>query len=165
MDWRRALRHLWIGAWHVRKKFPPGGLQRITEAIGRGESAHHGEIRFAVEASLDWPYLWKGISARERAVEVFSQLRIWDTEANNGVLIYLLLADRDVEIIADRGIHAKVGAEGWEDICRKMEADFRRGEFEKGVLAGIQTVGAHLERHFPRRGDDVNELPDTPVIL
>jgi uncharacterized membrane protein len=109
--------------------------------------------------------LWRGVSARERAVEVFANLRVWDTEENNGVLIYLLLADRDVEIVADRGIHARVGAEGWEIICRAMETQFRAGHFEQGVLDGIAQVSAQLTRHFPgpdRRGD---ELPDKPVLL
>ena len=97
---------------------------------------------------------------RERALDIFSQLRVWDTEHNNGVLIYLLLADRDVEIIADRGIDAHVGAAGWETICRAMEKDFRAGLFEHGVIKGIEDVSRLLARHFPpappgRR----NELP------
>ena len=97
------------------------------------------KIRFAVEHALDLPQLLAGMSARDRAIEVFSQLRVWDTEHNNGVLIYLLFADRDVEIVADRGIHAKVGA-GWEDICRSMEQRFRQGEFEAGVIEGIRAA-------------------------
>jgi uncharacterized membrane protein len=109
--------------------------------------------------------LLKGVSARQRAVEAFARLGVWDTEANNGVLIYLLLADRDVEIVADRGVHAKVGPDGWEAICKTMEAEFRAGRFEAGVLAGIAAVGRHLEAHFPRRGADANELPDAPVML
>ncbi|HWS16137.1 MAG TPA: TPM domain-containing protein, partial [Candidatus Methylomirabilis sp.] len=109
--------------------------------------------------------LFRGHSARERAIDVFSLLRIWDTERNNGVLIYLLLADRDVEIVADRGIHAKVGTEGWETICRPMETAFRQGDFEGGVIRGIQAVTRHLVEHFPAAGDDRNELPDNPVVL
>jgi uncharacterized membrane protein len=165
MSLSRILRHLWIGRPHVRALFPAESLGRITQAIAQAESRHHGEIRFAVEGSLDLGPLLKGVTARERAVGVFSQLRVWDTEANNGVLIYLLVADRDVEILADRGVHAKVGAAGWEAICKAMEADFRQGRFESGVINGIQAVGRHLETHFPRRGADVNELPDAPVIL
>lgn len=105
-------------------------------------------------------------SARDRAVEVFSQLRMWDTEHNNGVLVYLLLADRDVEIIADRGINIKVGNEEWEKICREMETSFRQGRFESGVISGINAVGCHLQKHFlaEREGNE-NELSDTPVIL
>jgi uncharacterized membrane protein len=140
-------------------------MERITQAIAASEAGHHGEIRFAVEASLDWGHLLKGVTARERAVQVFSELRVWDTEANNGVLIYLLVADRDVEILADRGVHGKVGAEGWETICKAMEAEFRQGRFEAGVMLGLERVGLHLRRHFPRAGADVNELPDRPVVL
>ena len=99
------------------------------------------------------------------AIDVFSQLRIWDTERNNGVLIYLLLADRDVEIVADRGIDAKVGPEEWERICRKMESAFRQGDFQSGVVGGIQDVTRHLAEHFPPIGDDRDEFPDEPVVL
>jgi uncharacterized membrane protein len=165
MDLRRLLRHLWIGGSNVRALFPKRSLNRITSAIAASETGHHGEIRFAVEASLHWRSLFEGVTAKERAVQVFSELRVWDTEANNGVLIYLLVADRDVEILADRGVHAKVGAEGWEEICKRMEAEFRQGRFESGVIQGIQAVSRHLETHFPRTGPDVNELPDRPVIL
>ena len=91
--------------------------------------------------------------------------RFWDTEHNNGVLIYLLLADRDVEIVADRGIHVRLGQNVWETICRDMEKSFRGGEFEAGVIAGIHAVGEHLSRHFPAHSGNVNELPDSPVVL
>jgi uncharacterized membrane protein len=144
---------------------PAASLARIEQAIAAAERQHRGEVRFAVETALDVVPLWRGISARERAIEVFANLRVWDTEENNGVLIYLLLADRDVEIVADRGIHERVGAEDWEKICRAMEARFRAGQFEQGVLDGIAQVSAALARHFPgpdRRGD---ELPDKPVLL
>jgi uncharacterized membrane protein len=165
MDLKRIVRHLSIGNLRVRRLFPSASMDRITQAIAATEAEHHGELRFAVEASLHLSLLLKGVTARERAVSVFSELRVWDTEDNNGVLIYLLLADRDVEILADRGVHAKVGAEGWESICKGMEAAFRQGRFEAGALGGIEAVGEHLKRHFPRRGPDVNELPDRPVIL
>jgi uncharacterized membrane protein len=165
MTMRRLLNHLWIGRPEVRRMFPEAALERIAKAVAASEAGHHGEIRFAVEASLDWRPLLKGVTARERAVQVFSDLRVWDTEANNGVLIYLLAADRDVEILADRGVHAKVGAEGWESICKAMEAEFRQGRFESGVIAGVEAVGRHLRTHFPRSGPDANELPDQPVIL
>jgi uncharacterized membrane protein len=165
MDWKRITRHLWIGGPEVRKLFPTDALDRITKAIAESEKSHHGEIRFAVEGALDWRPLFQGVTAKERAVQVFSELRVWDTEANNGVLIYLLVADRDVEILADRGVHAKVGPEGWETICRSMEAEFRQGRFEAGVIHGVREVGRHLDRHFPRTGPDVNELPDRPVLL
>jgi uncharacterized membrane protein len=161
----RALTHLVTTTWSVRRTFPPPLLQAIEQAIREGESTHAGQIRFAVEHALDLPDLLRGVSARARAVDVFSLLRVWDTEHNNGVLIYLLLADRDVEIVADRGVHARVGAEGWEQICHAMEAAFRRGDFEGGVLGGIRAVSEHLQRHYPGSGRARNELPDQPTIL
>ena len=118
-----------------------------------------------MEGALDGTPLFKEQSARERAIEVFSLLRVWDTEHNNGVLIYLLLADRDVEIVADRGIHAKVGSREWEKICRKMETAFKQANYAEGVLSGIQAVTRHLVEHFPAVGAGRNELPDKPVVL
>jgi uncharacterized membrane protein len=138
----------------------------VELASRQAESGHEGEIRFAVEASLNTLPLLRGQSARERGLEVFSQLRVWDTEHNNGVLIYLLLADRDVEIIADRGIHRRAGDEKWEAICREMEAAFREGQFEAGVIAGIHAVGNQLREYFSvKRESRANELSDSPVIL
>jgi uncharacterized membrane protein len=151
--------------WMVKRAFPGDTLVAINKAIEASEATHRGEIRFAVEGALHIEPLLRGQTARERAIDVFSQLRIWDTEHNNGILIYLLLADRDVEIIADRGIHEKVGAQEWEGICRKMEAAFRQADFKGGVVCGIQEVTQHLARHFPPIGDDRNELPDKPVML
>jgi len=151
--------------WMVRRAFPRDTLVAIDKAIKASEVLHRGEIRFAVEGALQIEPLFRGQTARERAIGVFSQLQIWDTEHNNGVLIYLLLADRDVEIVADRGIDAKVGPQEWERICRKMEAAFRQADFEGGVVGGIQEVTRHLAEHFPPIGDDRNELPDKPVVL
>ncbi len=165
MSFGRIMRHLSSGRAAVRRAFPPRALDAVERAIRETETRHDGQIRFAVEAALDLSPLLAGQAARERAIEVFSELRVWDTEHNNGVLIYLLLADRDVEIVADRGIHARLGAETWEAICREMEAAFREGRFEAGVLAGIHAVGEHLARHFPARGDKSNEMPDRPVVL
>ncbi|MHB0925824.1 MAG: TPM domain-containing protein [Gallionellaceae bacterium] len=165
MSFGRIMRHLSSGRAAVRRAFPPRALDAVERAIRETETRHDGQIRFAIEAALDLSPLLAGQAARERAIEVFSELRVWDTEHNNGVLIYLLLADRDVEIVADRGIHARLGAETWEAICREMEAAFRNGQFEAGVLAGIHAVGEHLARHFPARGDKSNEMPDRPVVL
>ena len=151
--------------WQVNRAFPSDTLVAIGRAIKASETAHAGEIRFVVEGALDGTPLFSGQSARERAVDVFSQLRIWDTDHNNGVLIYLLLADRDVEIVADRGIHSKVGAGEWENICRKMETAFKQANYEGGVVSGIQAVTQHLLKHFPASGDDRNELLDKPVVL
>lgn len=160
----RLTRHLLTTGWSLRRAFPPASLERIEAAIREGESRHTGQVCFAVESSLDPADLMRGVSARQRAIEVFSILRVWDTEHDNGVLIYLLLADRDVEIVADRGINRKMG-EGWEPICQQMEAAFRRKAFEAGVLTGIQLVGHELARHFPGPRPGGNELPDRPVLL
>lgn len=165
MDFIRVMRHLSMGRAAVRRVFPPRTLDAIEQAIHAAEAPHAGQIRFAVEASLELVPLLAGQTAQQRAIEVFSTLRVWDTEHNNGVLIYLLLADRDVEIVADRGIHVSLGREAWEVICREMEAAFRAGRFEAGVLAGIDAVGEHLSRHFPAHDGKSNEMPDSPVIL
>ena len=166
MNFGRVLRHLFTGPVAVRRVFPDTALAAIEQAIEQSETGHDGEIRFAVEAALDTLPLLREQMARERAIEVFSQLRVWDTERNNGVLIYLLLADHDVEIVADRGIHARVGNEKWEVICRQMETSFRQGQFESGVIEGIRAIGDHLKEHFPaEREGGQNELPDRPVIL
>lgn len=166
MNFARWMRHLCSGQWQVRRTFPAKTLDTIEAAIRQSEQTHDGEIRFAVEPGLDIVSLLKNQSARERALEVFSQLRVWDTRHNNGVLIYLLLADHDVEIIADRGIHAHVGTQGWEAICHAMEVEFRTGRFESGVRAGIQAVGKHLSAHYPKcEGTGEDELSDKPVML
>jgi uncharacterized membrane protein len=118
-----------------------------------------------VEGGLDGAPLFRDQSPAERAIELFAQLRVWDTEHNNGLLIYLLLADRAVEIVADRGIHAKVGTEEWSKVCRQMEAAFRQSDFEGGVVGGVQAVTQHLMTHFPSVAHSRNELPDKPVVL
>ncbi|MDB5654510.1 MAG: hypothetical protein JWQ94_2123 [Tardiphaga sp.] len=165
MSIARIGKHLLGNRSRVRKAFPPTALAAIEQAIKASEAHHAGQIRFVVEGALDGAPLFRGQSARARAIDVFSQLRIWDTEHNNGVLIYLLLADRDVEIVVDRGIDAHVGAAGWETICQAMEAQFRAGHFERGVIQGIQAVTQHLATHFPSGGPEINELPDAPVVL
>ncbi len=165
MNWSRLFRHLMSPHWRVRRSFAPAALRRIEQAIALSETRHGGQIRFAVEHALDTGSLLRGLSARERAVDVFSALKVWDTEHNNGVLIYLLLADRDVEIIADRGIHGRVSGQGWEAICREMESAFREGHFEQGVLSGIGRVSALLEIQYPGGQRGPNELPDRPVVL
>lgn len=165
MNLSRVLRHLFAGPASVRRVLPDASLSRIEQAIAASERLHQGQIRFAVEAGLDFAAVSAGVTARERAIDMFSHLRVWDTAHNNGVLVYLLLADRDVEIVADRGIHAVCGEAVWESICRDMEQQFRAGRFEAGVVAGIEAVGAHLARHFPGDDGNANELPDTPVVL
>ena len=165
MNIKRIVRHLLVTDWQVKRAFPRSTLITLEKAIKESETAHVGEIRFAVEGALDGSPLFKGQSARERAIEVFSQLRVWDTEDNNGLLIYLLLADRAVEIVADRGIHAKVGSQEWNKICQQMEAAFRESNYEGGVIRGVQAVTQHLVEHFPAKGRNGNELPDKPVLL
>jgi uncharacterized membrane protein len=165
MNIKRILRHLVMTHWRLNRAFPRGALSAIERAIKASETAHVGEIVFAVESALDSAPLLRGQAARERAIEVFSQLRVWDTEHNNGVLIYLLVADRAVEIVADRGVHAKVGPGEWEAVCRKMEAAFKQANYQDGALSGIQMVTQHLRQHFPAHGVSPNELPDKPVVL
>jgi len=165
MSIKRIARHLMQHHWRAKQIFPQAVLARIEQAIRQGETSHSGQVRFVVEGALDGRPLFRNQPARERALDVFSHLRIWDTAHNNGVLIYLLLADRDVEIVADRGIDAKVGAARWERICRRMEAQFGSGQFERGVIAGIEAVSRELAQHFPPQGPHSNELPDTPVVM
>jgi uncharacterized membrane protein len=162
---KRILRHLFYLPWLSRRHFPLAVMERIEQTIAASEQHHAGEVRFAVEATLDARRLFAGMSARTRALEVFSELRVWDTEANSGVLIYLLLADRDVEIVADRGVALRVDQERWEAICRAMEARLRAGEYEQAVVDAIERVSALLAEHFPPHEADANELPDQPVRL
>lgn len=165
MNLSRWLKHSLIPDWAVRRVLSDAAMNRIESAIGQSEYRHRGQLRFAVEASLDPRYLRRSSGVRDRAIDVFSQLRVWDTEENNGVLIYLLLADRDVEIVADRGIDARVGRQGWESVCQAMELRLRAGNTEQAVLDGISLLSGFLETHFPVATGRINELPDTPVVL
>lgn len=151
--------------WQVHRHFSAAALRRIEQAIKASELTHTGEIRFVVEAGLHPLEIISKKMPKKRAVELFGHLNIWDTEHNNGVLIYLLLADRDVEIVADRGIHQHVSNNGWEAICHAMELQFRRGEFEAGVLNGIQQIGAFLHQYYPAESKNENELPDAAMII
>jgi uncharacterized membrane protein len=153
MGIKRIGKHLLEHRWRVRRIFTPAVLAAIERAIKAGEATHSGQVRFVVE------------SARQRALDIFSQLRIWDTAHNNGVLIYLLFADHNVEIVADRGIDAKVGSAGWQKICAGMETEFKRSNFEGGVIAGIAAVSRELARYFPAQAAGPNELPDAPVVI
>ena len=161
----RIVRHLLAPPWSVHRAFPAATLVAIEAAIGESEISHRGEMRFAVEAGLDLLPVWHGETARERAVELFSDLRVWDTEENSGVLIYVQLVDRKVEILADRGINARVAQSEWDAICREMEQAFRGQRYEAGALAAVRRVGALLAAHFPARPDNPNELPNRPVLL
>lgn len=162
---RRLCRHICTLPGAVKKHFCYGAIQRIEAAIATSELQHLGEIRFAVEARLPLSALLAKKTAKHRALEIFSSLKVWDTEQNNGVLIYLLLADHDFEILADRGIHKHVGSHGWEQISRHMEQMFKQGKFEAGVIEGVAKISEHLIQYYPAHGKSKNELPDTPVIL
>lgn len=165
VNFRRWLKHMFMPPRAWRRAFPQATLDAIEAAIGASETAHGGEVRFAIENSLPGILAWRGISGRERAIEMFSNLRVWDTEHNSGVLIYLLLADHDIEIVADRGIAAQVDPAAWEAVAQTMEAAFRQGEFERGALAGIQQISVLLAAHFPPSGHNPDELANRPVIL
>ena len=165
MKIQRIVKHLTLTYGQVRRAFPRGALREIEQVIKASEAEHTGEIRFVVEGGLDGLPLFKGQSARERAIDLFSQLRVWDTQDNSGLLIYLLLADRAVEIVADRGISAKVSPHEWTKICREMEMAFRQADYARGVVGGLQAVTHHLVAHFPADGRSGNELPDRPVVL
>ncbi len=162
---RRFLRHVWMSPIQRNRMFPQTVLDAVEKAIAQGETTHGGQVRFVVEAELTSWQLWAGISSRQRAIEVFSDLRIWDTERNNGVLLYVLLADRKVEIIADRGIDRVVGPERWRAICKEIELRYRRGEFLEGTTIGIEKIAAELAHAFPATGEKRNELPDKPVVM
>ena len=159
----RWLRHLLALPGAVARAFPQGALQRIEKTVRESERLHDAEIRFAVEAALDPAQLWRGVSARERAIAVFSDLGVWDTERNNGVLLYLLLAERDVEIVADRGFNGKVSAAEWELVCRRMEATLREGRHADAIVQGIEGISQLVARHFPPRPGGRNEQPDAPA--
>jgi uncharacterized membrane protein len=161
----RLLRHLFTDHVAARRAFPAATLKAIGAAIGRDELRHDGELRFVIEASMPFRRVLRKQPARGRALELFSQLKVWDTEHNSGVLIYVLLADRHVEIVADRGIHAKVADGTWDGVCAAMQQAFAAGQFEAGAIAGVDAISDLLALHFPRAADKANELPDEPVML
>jgi uncharacterized membrane protein len=165
----RLLRHVAATHWRTRLRFPSSTLDAIEKAIARVERSHAGEIRFAIETALSPMHILNGVTPRARALEVFAHLRVWDTELNNGVLLYVQLADRIVEIVADRGLREKVSDAEWQAVCRLMEEHFRAGRFEAGAIAGVDALGSLLARHFPPPGGQGelfhNELPDRPTLL
>ncbi len=162
---KRLFKHLSYPAWWLHRVIPQSSLDRIEKAITDSEAHHGAEIQVALETGLGIGHLAKGKTARQRAEEVFSLLRVWDTELNNGVLIYVLLADREFEIVADRGLARSIEQEEWERLCRTMEKHFRAGQHELALLHGIETIGKRLEVLYPRLVSDINELPNRPVIL
>ncbi|HEV3285455.1 MAG TPA: TPM domain-containing protein [Steroidobacteraceae bacterium] len=165
MKLRRLVRHLLTTRWSTRRHFPRPVRAAIEQAIAECEERHGGEIRFVVETALDLPELWHELPPRVRALQLFGQFGVWDTANNNGVLIYVLMADHVVEIIADRGIAARVTPAEWQTVCRQMEHHYRAGRFLDGSVVGIIGVGALLGRHFPGKAGGGNELPKQPVLL
>jgi uncharacterized membrane protein len=165
MSLGRALRHLFASRWRTRQRFSDAVDAAIEQAIRAAEARTSGEIRFVIETGLDPAAALRGFPPRERALEVFAQFRVWDTELRNGVLIYVLVADRDVEIIADRGAAAAIPAAGWETAAKLMEEQFRAGRFREGAIAGVEAVAMLLEKHFPARAVNRDELPNQPSLL
>ncbi len=165
MNLLRFLKHITTPGWVARRGFTKETLSKIEKAIRASEREHDGELRFAVEGPLPFLYLIHDRKPRLRAEDIFSQLRVWDTEHNSGVLIYVQLVDRRIEIVADRGIAAKVEQTEWNAICRAMEKAFKEKRFAEGALQAIERMTVLLARHFPPRGKNSNELPDKPVVL
>ena len=158
----RLLKHRWLDETDAQRALGGGAVERIEARVKVSEQRHSGEIRVCVEAGLPLSYLWRDATARERAVTMFGKLRVWDTEHNNGVLIYLLLAERTIEIVADRGVARLVPQAHWEAVLGTMREAFRAGRFEAGLCAAVDAVDAMLAQHFalaPGQSNP-NELPD-----
>ena len=165
MNLKRFWRHVLMSPARAARAFGSATMDAIQREVTAQEQGHRGELCFVVEAELTSGQLWQELSSRERAREVFALRGVWNTEENNGVLIYLLLADRRVEIVADRGIDAHVKPDEWQAICRMMERHFAAGRFEEGAVAGVRAASELLARHFPAKGEGRNELPDRPVLI
>ena len=166
MQLARWWRHAMTTPASLRRAFPEATLAKIRDTVAASESIHSGEIRFAVEAGLPWSYLKRDAPARERATMVFSKLKVWDTEQNNGVLIYVALADHGIEIVVDRGVSARIDPSQWQGIIDRMRTDFAVRRFESGAIAAVTAVGDLLAQHFPATGsNNVDELPNAPVVL
>ena len=162
----RVLRHRWLDEWDTHKAVPPDLAERLMRRVAASEARHSGEIRLYVEAGLPMSYLWRDATPRERAVAMFGKLRVWDTEFNNGVLIYLLLAEHAIEIVADRGLANRVPPDEWQAIVSRMGPAFRERRFEDGLTQALEEVSALLVAHFPQSTGqaNANELPDRPVL-
>lgn len=165
MDVKRLLRHLLTPRWLAMRAFRRADMDAIETAIGQSERLHRGELRFVVEGPLPLAELWRDQSVRARAVRVFAEIGVWDTEANSGILIYVQLIDRRVEILADRGIAHTVPQDEWEAICREMEQAFHEGDYRGGTLSAIVRASALLVSHFPAAADNANELSDRPLRI
>ena len=163
---QRLLRHRWLDESATRRAIPPEVAQRLAQRVAASEQRHSGELRIYIEAGLPLGYLWHDATPRERALAMFGKLRVWDTEHNNGVLIYLLLAERAIEIVADRGLERHVGAAQWQLLIERMASAFSAGRYEEGLAQAIDEVTVLLQQHFPLREGEANpnELPDEPVL-
>jgi uncharacterized membrane protein len=161
----RLFKHLFSPAWLMHRRFPVAVLSDIQRAITTTEREHGGELRFVVEHALEPLQIWYGLTARERALQVFGQLRVWDTEANNGILVYVLIAERAVEIVADRGIARRVPQPQWDQLCAQLQACFAQQRFREGALLAVEASATLLRQHYPVAGARSNELPDQPVLL
>jgi len=165
MDIQRALRHLRSTRSAAERAFPQATLTALAAAIASGERAHRGEVRLVIERALPLSAAWSGVSNRQRAIALFADYGIWDTEDNCGVLIYVNLADRKVDIVADRGIDRKIEAATWQAVCDTMTQGFAHGDYHGAALAAVEQVNELLRRHFPSNGARPNELPDQPLML
>ncbi len=161
----RFLRHVLTTRWHLRRKFTPAIAEEIERAIRHSERSHAGELRVAIETSLTLNDLAAGITARERALEVFNELQVWDTAQNNGVLVYVLHAEQALEIVADRGYNAHVEAAVWIALCSEATTAFRAEQYGLGMTRLVAGIGAVIAQHFPPHTRDANELPDAPLFL
>ncbi len=163
---RRILRHLWTDEADLARALPPDLLERMSQRVAQSERLHAGEIRIHAEASLPLSYLWRDATPRERALTLFGKLRVWDTEHNNGVLIYLLLAEHAIEIVADRGLARQVPQQAWQAMVAHLSHAFKEGHYEQGLRQAVEEVSALLERHFPQPAGEPlrNELPDRPTL-
>ncbi|MES2743382.1 MAG: TPM domain-containing protein [Pseudomonadota bacterium] len=162
---RRAFKH-WISSTAVgRKAFPSATLKAIADAIGQGERLHRAEVRLVVETGLPVVSVWHGMSDRERARDLFAQYGVWDTEDNCGVLIYINLADRQVEIVADRNVGRRIAPEQWQAVCRAMTQGYAAGNYHDSTIGAIGALNTLLEQHFPAEGDRPNQLPNDAIIL
>ena len=169
---KRLLRHRWRDERTAERAIPPDMVDRLMQRVAASERRHTGQIRICVEAGLPGSYLWRAASARERAVTLFGKLRVWDTEHNNGVLIYLLLADQAIEIVADRALARQVDAQHWQQMLGRMQQAFAARRYEDGLTQALAEVSALLVAHFPASSaegsepapDHTNTLPDRPVL-
>jgi len=161
---KRLWRHRWVDDADLHQVLPASVVLSLAQQVAASEQRHSGEIRIHIEAGLPWRSVWHGATARERAVALFGTLRVWDTEDNNGVLIYLLMADNAIELVADRGLMREVPQVTWEALVTRMGQAFQVGQFEQGLRQAVDEVSALLEQHFPLAPGqhNPNELPDAP---